>query len=150
MHTMIFKSSHACRPVNGVLRREAPLNFIEVVSGNVYTTTVPRSRAALSYIEDVVIEVKCRYKDPFIVVAGNFNHWPIDRALADITDIREANFGPTRKDRCIDEIFSHFSRAINASGTVPPLEVEPGISGTKSDHRIAYIEAGLPRIKNYT
>ena len=38
MHAMILISSHAFRPVNSVLRREAPLDFIEVVLGNFYTT----------------------------------------------------------------------------------------------------------------
>ena len=42
---MILKSSHACRPVNGVLRHEALLDFIEVVSGNFYTTRCSESKS---------------------------------------------------------------------------------------------------------
>lgn len=34
---------------------------------------VPKGRAAVSYIEDVVIEVKRRFKDPFLVIVDDFN-----------------------------------------------------------------------------
>ena len=47
-------------------------------------------------------------------------------------------------------MFTNFGRAVKASGTVPLLEVEPGMSGTKSDHRISYIEAALPKIRTFT
>ena len=88
---------------------------------------VPRGKAALAYIEDVVLELKCRYKDPFVLVAGDFNQWQIDGALQEFPDLVEADVGPTRGDRCLDRMFTNFSRAVKASGTVPPLEVEPGI-----------------------
>ena len=57
--------------------------------------------------------------------------------------------GPTRKDRCIDRIFKNFERAVPESGTVPPLEVEPGSQGTKSDHRVAFVTAKLPRLRQF-
>ena len=57
--------------------------------------------------------------------------------------------GPTRKDRCLDRIFTNFGRAVEESGTVPPLEVEPGSQGTRSDHRIAYVGAKLPRLHQF-
>ena len=100
-------------------------------------------------IEDLVLEVKRRYKDPFILVAGDFNQLSIDKALEDFPDMREASIGPTRKDRCLDRIFCNFSRAVKSSGSVPPLEVEPDTQGSKSDHRVAYIEASLPKIRTY-
>ena len=112
--------------------------------------SVPRGKAALAYIVDIVLEVKRRYKDPFLVVAGDFNQWRVDQALAEFPDMTEADVGPTRKDRCIDRIFTNFNRSVKASGTVPPLEVEPGSAGTKSDHRVAYIDASLPKIRSYT
>ena len=51
--------------------------------------TVPRGNAALAYIEDVVLEVKRRYRDPFIVVGGNFNQWKVEGSLTEYPDIRE-------------------------------------------------------------
>ena len=45
----------------------------------------------------------------------------------------------------LTEFFTNFGRSITESGTVPPLEPEPGYSGTKSDHRIAFARADMPR-----
>ena len=108
---------------------------------------VPRGRAAISYIEDTILEVKQRYSDPFIVVACDFNQWPLEQALDDLPDMREADVAPTRKDHYIDRMATNFNRMVEASGTVPLLEVEPRMQGTESDHRVAYVQANLPRIK---
>ena len=35
--------------------------------------TVPRGSAALAYIKDVILELKRKYRDPFLVVGGDFN-----------------------------------------------------------------------------
>ena len=110
---------------------------------------VQRGRAALNHIEDVLMEVKRKYKDPFILVGGDFNQWPVEEALQDYPDLKEADVGPTRKDRCIDRMFTNFTRSISESGTVPPLEPEPGAQGCRSDHRIAYLSANLPRCKTF-
>ena len=83
---------------------------------------VGRGRGCLSHIEDVVLELKRRYRDPFILVGGDFNQWQVQDALEGFPDIREAPVGPTRKDRCLDRIFSNFGRSIIEAGSVPPLE----------------------------
>ena len=58
-------------------------------------------------------------------MGGDFNQWAIDNALQESPDLREANVGPTRNDRCIDWLFTNFGRSVEESGTVPPLEPEP-------------------------
>ena len=108
-----------------------------------------RGREALEHVENVVRDIKRRYKDPFIVVGGDFNQWAVDKALEDFADMKEVQVGPTRKDRCIDRLFTNFGRAISESGTVPPLEPEPGHQGAKSDHRIAFLRANLPRTRPF-
>ena len=108
-----------------------------------------RGKGALEHVENVVLELKGRYKDPFIMVAGDFNQWPIGQALLDFPDLKEVDVGPTRKDRCIDRIFTNFSRSISDSGTVPPLEPEPGFTGARSDHRIAFARADMPRNRTF-
>ena len=100
-------------------------------------------------MEDVLIEVKRRYRDPFIVVAGDFNQWDIAGTVAEFPDLSEANVGPTRKDRCLDRIFSNFGRAVVDSSTVPPLEVEPGHLGAASDHRVTFVRASLPKLRSF-
>ena len=110
---------------------------------------VPRGRDALDHIENVVRELKRRYRDPFIVVGGDFNQWAVQDALAEFPDLREMDVGPTRHDRCIDILFTNFGRSVTDSGTVPPLEPEPGHQGTRSDHRLAFIKAELPRARTF-
>ena len=99
---------------------------------------VPRGRAAVRYVEDVLMEVKRRYRDPFIVVAGDFNQWEIEEAIAEYPDLRESDVGPTRKDRCLDRIFTNFGRSEISCGSLPPLETEADSAGAPSDHRISF------------
>ena len=89
--------------------------------------TVARGRGALEYVEDVVLEVKRRFRDPFIVIAGDFNQWEIGGSLVEFPDIREANVGPTRKDKVLDRIFTNFGRS--------QLESESNWSSLWSGHR---------------
>ena len=96
-----------------------------------------------------MIEIRRKYKEPFILVGGDFNHWKIEEALEEFADMREANVGSTRKDKCIDHMFTNFGWAQRSSGTVPPLDVEPGSNGAPSDHRVTYIRAVLPKIRKF-
>ena len=62
---------------------------------------VPRARQCLEYIENAIIDIRRTYRDPYIVVAGDFNQWEIEQALAEFQDIKEVTVGPTRGDRCL-------------------------------------------------
>ena len=106
---------------------------------------VGRGRGAVSYIEDVLIEVKRRFRDPFLVVGGDFNQWHVEDAIQEFPDMKESRVGPTRKDKCLDRLFTNFGRSETESGTVPPLEVEPGETGAASDHKVSYVRAELLR-----
>ena len=103
----------------------------------------------MAYIEDLVQEIKRQYRDPFITVASDFNQWDIAGALQDFPDLKEADVGPTRQDRCLDRIFTNFDQDVDETGTVPPLENEPGTKGSKSDHRVAFLHAKLPRLRQF-
>ena len=67
---------------------------------------VRRGKDCLNYIADAVIEVKRKYREPFITIAGDFNQWDIAAALSDFVDIEEAPVGPTRGTSSIDRIFT--------------------------------------------
>ena len=110
---------------------------------------VARGRGALAHVEITLIEIKRLFRDPFIVVAGDFNQWEIQDVIAEFPDLRETDVGPTRRDRQLDRIFTNFGRSVIGAGTVNPLEVEPGHSGAASDHRIAYVRANLPRLRAF-
>ena len=65
--------------------------------------------------------------------------------LADFHDLTEAPVGPTRSGRSIDRIFTNFEDHIHDAGTVPPLETDDA-QAKKSDHRVAFVRAALPRV----
>ena len=54
-----------------------------------------RGRDCLAYISDTVMEVKRRYREPYIIVSGDFNQWDVAAALADFNDIEEVAVGNT-------------------------------------------------------
>ena len=108
---------------------------------------VPRAKQCLEYIENCIIDIKRIYRDPYIVVAGDFNQWEIDQALAEFVDLREVHVGPTRGDRAINRLFCNMTSGMSASGTVPPLETAPEGDGpsSRSDHLVTYMTTKLPR-----
>ena len=111
--------------------------------------TVGRGKACVEYIEDTLIKIKSRYKDPFLVLAGDFNHWAVQDAVADFVDLTVETVGPTRKDKQIDRIFTNFGQSIKESGTVPLLSADEGRAGTCSDHRVAFVRAELPCTRSF-
>ena len=44
---------------------------------------VGRGKDCLAYITDLVLHLKRTYKDPYIIVGGDFNQWDLSRALED-------------------------------------------------------------------
>ena len=69
------------------------------------TYSAAEGAAALDQVTQAVIEVKRRFRSPYVVVAGDFNQWEVDKALVDFTNLVEAPVGPTRGSRAIDRIF---------------------------------------------
>ena len=66
--------------------------------------TQARGRSCLEYIADMLMEVKRKYREPLIVLAGDFNQWPIEHYIEDFIDIAHVPVGPTRGDRDIDSL----------------------------------------------
>ena len=109
--------------------------------------TVKRGKECLEHITDIVLEVRRRYDDPFVVIGGDFNQWDIAGALEDYADLVESDVGPSRGSRRIDRLFSNFSGNVEAAGTLPPLETDD--RSRRSDHKITFIEAVLPKKKSF-
>ena len=109
--------------------------------------TQARGQGCLDYLSDLVLEIKRRYRDPFIVIGGDFNQWSVGEALADYPDISEVRVGATREDQCLDRLFCSFGERVEAFRTLEPLENEDG--SKKSDHRVSYFEAELPRASSF-
>ena len=109
-----------------------------------------RGGEALIYIEDAVMEMKRKYADPYIVVAGDFNQWKIGEGLADFVDIKEVPVGMTRGNKAIDRLFTNASRSVVEAGTLEPLETEGDEEIRRSDHRIAFYKMLLDRQRTFT
>ena len=108
--------------------------------------SVPRGRACLQHICDLVLDMKNKHPDPLLIIAGDFNQWEVGEALAEFSDMTEVLTPPTRGDRHIDKIFTNWAEDISDSGCLPPLStiVAEGL-GTNSDHNVQYLTARLPR-----
>ena len=104
-----------------------------------------RGEEALAFITDTIIEIKRKYSNPYIVVAGDFNQWRVDNALSDLPEVAVGN---TRKDKRIDHISTNTGRNVTESGTVAPLETED-LDARESDHRVAYSRTCLPRARTF-
>ena len=102
---------------------------------------------ALRFIGDTVAFLKKKFKDPNLIIAGDFNQWKIPDTLSDFVGISEVQVGPTRGSRSIDRIFSNIGRSVTESGSLAPLETEEAEDGSQlaSDHRVAYARFSLQR-----
>lgn len=107
---------------------------------------VGRGGACLQHIADLVLMIKNRHEDPLLLIAGDFNQWDIELALAEFSDIFEVTTPPTRDGRKIDKMFTNWHNDVEEGGCLPPLhtEVIDGLS-SPSDHNIQYLVSRLPR-----
>ena len=107
---------------------------------------VPRGKAAMQYICDLVLDIKTRHQDPLIVIAGDFNQWEVGEALAEFSDLEEVITPATRGDRKIDRIFLNWRDQVTESGCLPPLStvVLEGL-GSDSDHRVQFALSRLQK-----
>ena len=111
--------------------------------------TARRGKQCMEHVAATIMEVKRRYREPFIVVTGNFNQWDISVHLEDFADISEVPVGHTRGTSCIDRVFTNFGDKVKARGTLDPLDVDPGERGEPSDHRVAYVRADIKRLEAF-
>ena len=103
--------------------------------------TVRRAKSALTYIYELIMDIKNRYVDPYIIVAGDFNQWDLQEALLDFPDLWEAIGGPTRGERRIDRVFSNLPEDESQTNVLPPLRAE----SSESDHKIVRLLSRVPQ-----
>ena len=133
----------------------ATVGTVKGIKGKVFCLTayappnIPLLSARLlhQYLSDVIDEAKRRFADCTILLAGDFNHWPVEESVEDHMDMHEVQHGSTRGSRSIDRSFTNFNRSITECGTLPPLETE---DGSVSDHRVAFAKAVFKRPKPAT
>ena len=91
-----------------------------------------------SDISDTIACAKTKYKDLIIYVAGDMNQKRFGSATADFPDIKLLKSGPTRKNKCLDLIYTNAQTVETL--TMEPLESEEGVC---SDHRVLYTAANI-------
>ena len=110
--------------------------------------TSARAKANVEFISDLLNEAKRKFEGCSIIIAGDFNQWPVGELLDEHPDLAEIDHGPTREDREIDRSFINFSRSLTEYGTLEPLDTE---DSNPSDHRIAWARAEFePNSNKYT
>ena len=100
--------------------------------------------ACLDYITDVIAEAKRKFSSPLIIVAGDWNQWPVDYICQEHTDLVEVEHGPTRNCSKIDKFLVNFERSVEESDTLHPLDDG---QGCQSDHLVAYFKAAITTVK---
>ena len=108
--------------------------------------TEEESRNCLDFLEESIIHIKGKFKDPYIIVSGDFNKRDVDGSLANFPDLNLVETPPTRGTQKLDKVFLNFKSQIFESGTLKPLENEQGV---RSDHAEIYVSARLKRIESF-
>lgn len=104
----------------------------------------PDAQECLEYNADVVAEAKITYMGCTIILAGDFNAWRAELLVEERPYLVEVIHGPTIGERVINRTFVIFSRAIEESGTMDPLEDK---KENVSDHKTAYLFAEMKKEK---
>ena len=113
---------------------------------------IPQSTRAsdLTKIRDALSEeiaaAKVSYKNPMILIGGDFNPRDISSYLGDTEPLAPIPTGPTRGDGVLDVVFTNFGEHVQESKVVPPLQAK---NGTVSDHKCVYIRAVFPPVKQF-
>ena len=119
----------------------------------VFTVYIPPNTRAVdtkSLGEALASEVtaaKVAYRDPLVVIAGDFNHRDIVSSVGLAENIDLVRTGPTRGDNVIDMIYTNFANKITESLTLPPLQDR---NGNDSDHRCVFVAARIQAERNFT
>ena len=97
----------------------------------------------------MVTQLKVTYRSPYLVISGDFNQWRLEDALVDFADLEEAEVGPTRGSRQIDQTFTNFGDAVKDARTISPIQADDPSSGQPSDHKTTTVTVRIPRTAAY-
>ena len=53
-----------------------------------------RGNSCIDFIQDLLVQMKRKYSNPYLIVSGDFNQWKIEDAMADFPDMQEVSVGP--------------------------------------------------------
>ena len=117
----------------------------------IISTYIPPRLSALQrkknidFIEETIERLKKEYREPLILVGGDFNQTSIVPLLEKFPDVEEVITDATQKGRTLDKIL------INLTDTkltiLSPLETDCGQH--RSNHRVIYLTAQVTNVDNF-
>ena len=96
-------------------------------------------------ISNEILQLKSNLADPIIILGGDLNRRDLSPAIDDYADIIQVNSSPTRRDVCLDVLFSNAN--VTSHAVWPPLETPTGV---KSDHDCVVFRLEQEVIKDYS
>ena len=94
-----------------------------------------------------IAAVKGTYRDPGIIVMGDFNHRDVLPFLEEVEPMTTVGTGPTRGASTLDIVHTNMCGDIVESLVLPPLDAMHGIP---SDHRCVFVATKIPDRPRYT
>ena len=104
-------------------------------------------RESLLCISDCISQLKLKHKNPYVLIGGDVNQFPINEAIDDHDDIGLLPTLPTRGDACLDVIASNFNDQISDHFVEAPLETDECV---QSDHGVLVARANLVHTHEFT
>lgn len=111
--------------------------FAIYVPSNIKVTQLEELREALA---TEVAAAQTTYRNPLVVVGGDFNRRDFGPTLAEVDDLELVVTGPTRGTGTIDLVYVNLPEAVKENLVLPPLWAN---GGADSDHRCVYLAAEL-------
>ena len=94
-----------------------------------------------------IAAIKIKYKDPIIILGGDFNRKDVVSAMRDAENLAAISTTPTRAGSILDIVYVNTPESVTESGVAPPLASGGGVD---SDHRCVYGEMFFPPERNFT
>ena len=95
----------------------------------------------LESLTDAISEAKAKANSPWLIVAGDWNHYDVSIVSKTYPDLIKRQTGPTRGDAVLDYSFTNFEQMIERSEVCFPIES----TNSKSDHCLIVYESRLNR-----
>ena len=121
----------------------------KIVIFAVYIQPSMRAAELENLRESLAMEISAvtkAFKEPVILVTGDFNHRDIGEAINEVGDFTALVTAPTRETNTIDLIYTNNPRAHLDTRVLPPLDTTEGVP---SDHRCVFTEARFSPARNF-
>ena len=106
-----------------------------------------QSEEFLGLINEGIHKICSENKEPYIVIAGDFNKWQYEKAYEDFGGFQRIVTGPTRGNSTLDVLISNFSDYVVNKAVLPPLKNDE--NDVASDHGVVLFEFALHHVHEF-